>query len=384
MRTFFVGEPFPQEITCTLFLMGPSAQGTHAAAPSWRREALGMLDSFGFSGEVFVPELRKGACGIETCAQASWEEAAQHQSDRILVWLPGTAANDEWGYWKSRDPARLILGVPPDTPHVRCPQLAAEKLGIPHFSTLEETCRAAVADRGELRCRGECQVPLHIWRTAAFQAWHAAQRLAGNVLHQARVEWVFRVKPHIVFYWALHVDVYVTAEARHKSNEVILGRPDLAAVLLYRAGRDLMETEVVLVREFRSPARTADGCIWELPSGSSLSPDRSVEVTATREVMEELGLAIKPHLLYRHGARQISGPLSVHLADLLSLEMSAGQIAALREQETRDTALGDPEQSEITRVRVRTVRQILSDGSVDWSTIGMVLAALNQRLGAAT
>src|SRR5262249_48940732 len=149
-------------------------------------------------------------------AQVAWEDASLNRADRIVVWLPrdlaklpGLVTNDEWGYWKSRDPARLILGTPADAQEVRYQQLYAERLGIPMHATLEETCRAAVTDPGERRRGGECQVPLHVWRTAAFQGWLAAQKQAGNVLCGARVEWVFRVKPTLVLYWALHVDIEV-------------------------------------------------------------------------------------------------------------------------------------------------------------------------------
>ena len=51
--------------------------------------------------------------------QLTWEDDALNRADVILFWiprdlhtLPGLTTNDEFGYWKGRDPARLILGTP--------------------------------------------------------------------------------------------------------------------------------------------------------------------------------------------------------------------------------------------------------------------------------
>jgi len=48
--------------------------------------------------------------------------------------------------------------------------------------------------------------------------------------------------------------MYIKSEDRHKTNEVVLSRPDISTVVGYLPhSDDLMETEVVIVREFRSP-----------------------------------------------------------------------------------------------------------------------------------
>ncbi|MBI2805257.1 MAG: NUDIX hydrolase [Planctomycetes bacterium] len=383
MRITFAAEPFPHETTCSLFLMGPTARGNPATMTDWRAEALRLLETHGFKGDVFVPEPRDGVWTDDYARQIAWEDAALHRADHILVWLPrrmdtlpGLTTNDEWGYWKSRDPARLMLGVPADAENVRYQRYYATGLGIPVFDSLEAMCGAVARQRGEPRQGGECQVPLHIWRTPAFQAWHAAQKNAGNVLHGARVEWVFRVKPTLVFAWALHVDIFVAAEGRHKSNEMILGRPDIAAVVIYRRAADFLDTEIVLVREFRSPSRTPDGCIWELPSGSTFARDRSGLAVAVDEVKEELGLTIDPRTLRAHGARQLAGTLSVHQGQVFSLELSAEAMAQLRAQDHANTTHGNVSHSEVTTTRVRRLREILAEPHADWSTLGMILSVL--------
>jgi 8-oxo-dGTP pyrophosphatase MutT (NUDIX family) len=386
MRVFYAQDRFPEEITLTLFLMGPTPRTLEDARSSWREEALSILQELGFGGEVFVPEPRDGRWADDYTDQVAWENEAMHRSDRILVWLPrdmrslpGLTTNDEWGYWKGRDPARLIFGAPPDAPKVRYQQYYARELGIPVFSTLADVCRAAARDKGERRRGGECQVPLHVWRTQTFRAWYEAQKQAGNTLRRARVEWVYRLDDRSVFYWALRADLYVSAESRHKSNEVVLGRPDVAAAVLYRPGHNLLETEVVLVREFRSPARTPDGFVLELPSGSPSDGEQAPVAVAVAEVQQETGMVLDLQAVHRHEARQLVGPLAVHQAFVFSAELSDRAMTQVRAREAAKSSFGVAAETEQTHPCVRTVREILADPAVDWSTLGMILRVLQDR-----
>lgn len=224
----------------------------------------------------------------------------------------------------------------------------------------------------------ERQVPLEIWRTPSYQAWYAAQRQAGNELHGARGEWVFRVGKGIVFYWALQVDIYIAAEDRHKTNEVVISRPDIAAVVLYRPGADWLDSDIVLVREFRSSARTPDGYIWELPSGSSFHESQADDVTAAHEVDEELGLTIDPQRLRRLESRQLAGTTSAHHAQAFSYALSDAELAALLRQEAAGAAHGNVAETERTCIRVRKVREVIDEPFVDWSTLGMILSAIQR------
>jgi 8-oxo-dGTP pyrophosphatase MutT (NUDIX family) len=390
MRLFYAGEPLPEQINLSVFLAGP----TPRAAPgppvrSWRGDALLSLAELGFEGEVFVPEPRDGRWPEDYAAQVQWEDTALRRCDRILVWLPrdmqtlpGLTTNDEWGFWKGRDPARLVLGIPDGAAHVRYQRHYANRLGVPVHPTLHETCRAAAEGEGQPRRDGECQVPLHIWRTQAFQNWYEAQRQAGNELRAASVEWVFRIRNQFVLYWALHVDVYVKAEDRRKANEVVIGRPDVAAVVLYRLGRDLLDTEVVLVREFRSSGRTVDGFIWELPGGSSVKTGEDPLGAAVSEVAQEVGLRLDPSAVRRHQARQVAATVATHQAHVFSADLTEAEMAGLRADEAAGTCHGEAAETECTYVRVRTLRQILVAKNVDWATLGIILTVLQQRLGA--
>lgn len=387
MRVFYAGEPLPDATTCSVFLMGSSLRADRGPAEPWRPAALRELADRGFRGEVFVPESRDGNCPADDTGLPGWEDAALRRTDRILAWVPGDAADpsepataDEWVYWAGRDPARLVLGIPPGVAHARHRQAYAQRFGVPVVGTLAEAC-AAAADAGEDRRGGECEVPLHVWRTASFQNWYAAQRAAGNVLHGAAIEWVFRVRDGAVLFWALRVDVYVAAENRRKTNEVVVGRPDVSAVVLYRPGPDLLGTEVVLVREFRSPAATADGYVWELPSGSTSRPGRDPVDTAAEEVAEEVGLRLPRAAFRPHGARQVAGTISTHRAHVFSAELTPAQVAELRAREAAGTPYGLAEESERTFVRVRTLKQILDETPADWATLGVILSVLRECAG---
>lgn len=385
MRVFYAQEDFPEEISLTIFLMGPTPR-TQEGGASWRKGALRILQELGFRGEVFVPEPRDGQWAEDYTDQVAWEDEALNRSDHILVWLPrgmrslpGLTTNDEWGFWKGRDPARLLFGTPPDAHKVRYQLYYARKLGIPVYSTLVDLCRAASSEGGERRQDGECQIPLHIWRTPTFRSWYTAQKRAGNTLCGARVEWVHRLGNRSLFYWALHADLYVSAESRHKSNEIVLGRPDVSAAVLYRPGHNLLETEVVLVREFRSSARTLDGFVLELPSGSSQDNQDPIAV-AIAEVQEETGVTLKLEDIHRHEVRQLVGPLSVHQAFVVSAELSDRVIAEIHARKATKGCGGVTAETEQTYPCIRKVREILKDPGVDWSTLGMILSILEERL----
>ena len=287
--------------------------------------------------------------------------------------------NDEYGFWNGRDPARLVLGTPDGAASVRYQQHYANRLGVPLFKTLDEAvvAVAAILGDGAARSGGECHVPLHVWGTPAFQGWYTAQRAAGNRLDGARVEWVFRAGPRrAVFFWALHVNMWVEAEQRHKNNEVVLARPDASAVVLYRPGLTPLDAEIVLVREFRAPAATTDGYVWELPGGSGWEANTPPAVQACAEVQEETGLVLDPSQLRVGPARQVAATMSAHKAHLFAALLSAEQMDGLRRQEAAGVTHGIVEDTERTSVRVRTVRQILAGTEVDWSVLGMILSVV--------
>jgi hypothetical protein len=78
----------------------------------------------------------------------------------------------------------------------------------------------------------------------------------------------------------------------------------------------LLDTRVVLVREFRSNAATHDGFVHELPGGSSPTEHDDPRALAATELHEETGVTIAVERLVRHGARQCMATMLSHHAEL--------------------------------------------------------------------
>jgi ADP-ribose pyrophosphatase YjhB (NUDIX family) len=129
---------------------------------------------------------------------------------------------------------------------------------------------------------------------------------------------------------------------------------------------------VVLVREYRAPARTADGFVHELPGGSAYTqqPPRQV---AAEEVREETGLSIDPQRLIPVASRQLAGTLSSHVGHLYRVALTAAELETARGLVGTVHGAGG---SERTVVELWRAGDVLRDPRVDWSCVGMVLAAL--------
>ncbi|GAG11183.1 unnamed protein product, partial [marine sediment metagenome] len=231
--------------------------------------------------------------------------------------------------WKGS--GKVVFGAPPEAVKVRYQQWHAKELNAPVATTLEATVKAALkmVTPGAERSGGECQVPLFIWRLPSFQAWYKAQTDAGNRLDGATVEYTSRMKNGQPFLWILWMDVHIASEGRNKTNEFVIGRPDISAVVLWHRQETMADTEVVLVREFRSPARTPDAFIWELPAGSSKETTPPIQ-TALEELWEETGVKLPEERLKAHPFRQNAGTLSSFGAHVFSAEITDAELADIR------------------------------------------------------
>ncbi|WP_433089259.1 nucleoside 2-deoxyribosyltransferase domain-containing protein [Dactylosporangium sp. CA-052675] len=374
-------EPPPASWDAALFLAGPTPRAPEVA--SWRPGAIGLLRERWTGGRlvVFSPEPATGVVR-DYDGQIGWEEAGLHLADRIVFWVPRDLAtmpafttNVEWGVWYRS--GKAVFGAPPQAPRNRYLLAGARAEHVPTATSLPETLDLALEGLtpGARRGGGEREVPLTVWRTSSFQRWYRAQSEAGNELLGARVEWVFRRGPgrRQVVYWALRTNIRVAAEDRVKTGQIVLSRPDLSSVVLYRRARTLEETLVVLVREFRSTAATVDGFIHELPGGAGPDDVPALDQAAA-EVREETGLALPASRLRAHGSRQVAGTLSAHRAHLFSAELTEPEVAALRA--SADTPFGEPGTTERTWVELRTYAEIRAGALVDWPTLGMLAQVL--------
>ena len=384
MQVVHAPEHPPSQFSKSIFLAGPSPRDP--SNPNWRPAALQALEDMGYDGVVFVPLPRNGDWSHDYDAQVEWENAHLNMADVVIFWvprskeLPALTTNVEFGMFY--DSGKAILGYPEDATQMRYLAHHGRIEHVPVHTSIEETLRAA-AERlgnGAERTGGERMVPLHIWKLPHFQGWLNAQKGAGNRLDGAKLLWSFRVGPtkSITLAYALYVDVHIASEGRNKTNEFIIARPDIATIVAYRKRSNPMDTDMVLIREFRSTARTSDGFIREAPGGSSWKPGEDPFVTAAHELSEETGFSVEPFRLRKIGARQLCGTLSTHQAHVFACEVTEEELTILRKQKKEGTVHGVIEETERTYVEVHRLGDLLdpASNSVDWSMLGMILTTL--------
>lgn len=395
LTVVYTGETAPETYSKSIFLAGPSPRNHEGL--DWRTEAIAILDSLDFDGIVYSPVPRGGKWATEYPCE--WERKNLQRADCIAFWvprdmktLPGLTTNIEWGAWY--DSGRAVLGFPKEAPHCKYLQEDAAETAVPTFHTLRDTLAASTkrVASGAARSNGERDIPLIVWNKPDFQQWYAAQKSAGNRLNTANVVWTFRVGPDKsrLFLYALHVDVFIKSENRNKTNEIVLFRPDISTIVAYQKPQKnsyanyysaLLDTPVVLVREFRSPASTMDGNIHELQGGSSAKPSASPTTVAAHEFSEETGLSLKASRFTALGSRQIAGTLSAHKAHTFMVELTADEMNTLRKQVASGAHNGVEADTERTYVEIDTFEHILADAKVDWSMVGMISAALLNKNG---
>lgn len=387
MHVVYATEEAPEVVTKSIFLAGPSPR--HPNHPDWRTDALGILEELCFDGTVFVPLPRDGQWNHSYDHQIGWETAHLNMADFIIFWiprdlkkLPAFTTNVEWGMWF--DSGKAVLGYPQDAPKMDYLAYHARKQHVPIHYSMEDTIKDTL-DRlgnGARRVGGEREIPFHIWNLRHFQEWYGKHKHAGNRIDGARVLWSFRTGPakRFVFAYALHVNVYIAAEKRNKINEFIISRPDIATIVAYRLHDKFADTEIALIKEFRSPARTDDGYIREVPGGSSWKPGVDPFETMAHELEEETGLAItEKSRIRRIGSRQLNGTLSAHVAHAFAIELTDEELEFLRQQQQEHIVHGVEADTERTYVEIHRLSDLIEGNSnaVDWSMLGMILTALH-------
>lgn len=388
MQLVYALEEAPDTYAKSLFLVGPSPRGEDT--DNWRSDALQLLEEAGYDGVVYIPLPRNGEWSKNYDNQIVWERKNLDRADVLLFWvprdmqrLPGLTTNIEFGTWYNT--GRTVLGYPLDAPHTRYLGSVSRDEGIPLSHSLKETVQNSLKMIGDgaARSGGERDVPLIVWKKPEFQQWYKAQLAAGNRLDGAKIVWNFRVGPmkSFLFFFAVHANVYIAAENRNKTNEVVLFRNDISVIVGYLPANTYtrkdtvsdLDTQIVLIKEFRSPANTSDGYVHELPGGSSWKPGTDPLETAAHEFEEETGLQIDASRFAYFISRQIASTLLAHKAHVYAVLLTKEELATLKAMADAGTHHGVEEDTERTYIEVTTIREMLSNPDIDWAMLGMAM-----------
>jgi len=384
-------ESAPSSYQAALFLAGPTPRNSDAV--SWRPEALALLHQLEPTLDlvVFIPEPRDGYDYNDYLQQVTWEQQHLEMADAILVWLPrdmntslkGLTTNIEFG--KYIDSGKLFYGRPEQADHIRyldwlytnttarTPQAQLDILIAEILTYLTAQLESSPI---KTRLEGERFVPLLIWQSPLFQVWYQQQQHVGNQLLKAKLLWVFILnKLNFTFAYALHVDIWIKAEDRVKSNEFIISRPDISVVIPYwRHPTDIMKSEIVLIREFRTPGRTADGFVYELPGGSTFGDPGDPLKLASCELEEETSLSLAPHRFRHLGSKQLAATWSTHYAQVYAVALDKQELEHAKQLAASGQSFGVQTDTEKTYVHVFTLDEL--SHYVDWAMEGMIYHAI--------
>jgi ADP-ribose pyrophosphatase YjhB (NUDIX family) len=364
------------------FVFVGGAMPAHGApAAPWPAEVIGLLHE-GWLGEgrlvVFVGEPGGAARDVVAADLIDSYAHARDVADVMMFWWPeDTDLSLMPASLMARDDGlRAVHGAPSGTALSSYLTKYADTRAISTATTLVGLAGVALGKvgAGGRRTAGQRDVPLSVWRADSFQRWYSAQTAAGNTLLGARQVWTFSAGPgqDSLIYWALHVRMYVQVEDRVKSNEVVISRPDISVMALYRRAATIDDTVIVLVREFRSPASSPDGLVHELPGGSSTDGGGALDQAIT-ETEEETGLTIDVERIRSHGSRQLAATMSAHHAHLFAAEITDDELGRLRAGLT--TAHG-VDGTERTWPEITTFGELRGRRLVDWATLGMITEAV--------
>lgn len=384
MDIVYAQEPTPEKINNSAFLVGPTPRDKNTL--SWRPQMIKLLADRGFDGTIFTPEPRDGEWHRDYFSQTGWEKKHLDMADVILAWvprelshMPAFTTNVEFGRYITSN--RLVYGRPDNAPKTRYLDWMYETECnlLPH-NTMEDLATSVASlleGKGVDRVGGERFVPLQIWNTEMFQQWYAAHKEAGNRLDDARVLWNFTIpKANFLFAYVLWVKVWIGSEGRYKENEFIFSRSNISSVLPVWRAENVLDSKVVLVKEFRSPVNNKDGFVHELPGGSKFKETGDVLQLAAEELQEETGLEIPAERFYHVNGRQLASTLSTHKSFLFAVNLSDDEINEAERKSQNVETFGVIDDTERTYVEVRTVKELLDGNNVDFSMMGMILEAL--------
>ena len=215
-----------------------------------------------------------------------------------------------------------------------------------------------------------CKIPLVIYITDVFKEWYYNLKCTNHILTDFNVEKCVFVgtKPvyntRYLLFWIAHVNIFISLENRYKYNEIIIGRPDVCSTLLYyqEDGSNIYNTKICVIKEMRSPGRTLDGYIYELPGGSNFKPSSNPLDAAIQELEEETGIhtdLYKSDNLSYEGFFQLASTVSTHGCHLFSYKLSSDEFNKINSHLMECPNAGKAKETECTYVQFVPLNIIL-------------------------
>lgn len=390
MELVYAGEAFPERITASVFLAGPTPRDS--AVPSWRPAMIEELRQAGFSGVVFIPESRDGVRKADYNSQLEWELSAMKRSDRVIFWLDSNdstmqALTSRVEFGLQYQSQKALFGAPAGAYKTRYMESLVNMADRDVYRTQHELATDVVRllGAGAERQGAETCIPLFIWKARHFQEWYSSQKAAGHELVELRgVEWVLGVGPtrnqqgqcvdQYPLFFSLAVSMRVAGEQRIKGNESVIIRPSISSTCVFSRGNSRAKDRFLLVREYRTSVMNGVGFVYELPGGASLKPASDVIQTGIDELSEEAGLVLPRDRFEVVEKRQLAATTVGHQALLLSVELLPEEMDELAKR-AGETHGNFQQESELTTLCVLTRQEIESQDYVDWSTLGMISRA---------
>ena len=381
IELIYAGEELPETIEKSIFLAGPTPRSNDVK--SWRDDAIQLLIENNYNGVVFIPEARNGEKYPDYDNQINWEEQMMNLCDCILFWiprnlktLPAFTTNIEWGKYQKSE--KIVIGFPEDSEKNRYIEKECEKLSIVVNRTLENTIKQAIdfIGDGEIRTGGTRYVPLNIYQTPMFKEWYSSQISIGNELKYAKVNYVFKMPiMKQIFLYVLYVQVYIKEEDRIKDNEFVISRTDISSIVIYRRDKeDILNSDIVLIKEFRSPCSNSKGFVYEICGGSSFKDNEDINEVIKDEIKEETGLEFNKDRIKFEGSRQLMATLSSHKCHLFSVEINDDELEEIKKQE--NSIHGVVEDTERTYLKIYKLKDLLNSDIIDWSNVGYIMSVL--------
>lgn len=317
-----------------------------------------------------------------------WEQTWLKACDAVVFWLPrnlsnlGLCSNFELG--QLFHSGKCFIGAPyqpTDNDKNAYLQTLCDIQNLHWYNDLNKLLSDTLEFIGEGSTRKgyERKIPLQIWEHDAFQHWKKAMEENDLNCKVQDVDVIYNVnapESGKTFFWMIVPKIRVSGERRTKEFDCVIGRNEICSMCIYTNDTKLDDTEIVLIKEFRSSGRSSDGYVTELPSGSFHENDSMVK-SAMVELKEETGIELCEDKRAKFiGKKQMMPTLCSTANYVYAYDVSSKEMAEIKRQ-VKNKVFGIKEESERTHVVIKTWKQIIRDKLLDWPTLGMIAQVLH-------